>query len=215
VRAGRRSGGEEEIARTVRQTPESALARLIEGLRTQDALQWLEAVDQAIWDQLQRGEVIEAESSIAVSTMKRYMALAQEAGPLINLMETFGEEGLDAESKQAMEMLAAIGQLIGDVVPIVASLSGSPDFKLIASLQPENLRVEIDQLDGEATVLAKIQRLLGPNERHTIIDLIPGFRSFPAAQRREMEEGMENTPDLPDMIIDPPAARVTVVAIYR
>jgi hypothetical protein len=159
--------------------------------------------------------MIEAEATIAVSSMKRYMAIAQEAGPLIELMEALGEEGLDAEGRQAMEMLALVSQLIGDVVPIVAALSGSPEYKLIATLQPESLRTDVDQLDGEATLLAKIQRVLGPDERHTILDLIPGVRGFPTSQRREMEEGMENTPDLPDMIIGPPAARVTVVAIYR
>jgi hypothetical protein len=114
-----------------------------------------------------------------------------------------------------MDMLTVISQLMGDVVPIVAPLSGSSEYKLIASLQPDSLRTDVDQLDGDATVLAKIQRVLGPDERHTMLDLIPGVRGLTASQRREMEEGMENTPDLPDMIIGPPAARVTVVAIYR
>lgn len=215
IRGGRRAGREEETERTVQQTPESAVARLIQGLNERKALQWLEAVDQAIWDQLRRGEMIEADATIAVSTMKRYMAIAQEAGPLIEFMEAFGEEGLDDESRQAMELLTVIGQIMGDLVPIVAALSGSPDYKLIASLRPDSLRTDVDQLDGDATVLAKIQRVLGPNERHTMLDLIPGVRGFTPSQRREMEEGMENTPDLPDMIIEPPAARVTVVAIYR
>jgi hypothetical protein len=143
------------------------------------------------------------------------MTLAQEAGPLMQFMEALGEEPLDAEGKEAMAMLAGISELIGDVVPVVAALSGSPEYKLIASLDPASLRVDVDQLDGEATVLAKIQRILAPDERHTMIDLIPGIRSFPAAQRREMEEGLENTPDLPDMVIEPPAARTTIVAIYR
>ena len=197
VRGGRKSSGEEETERTVQQTPESALSRLIQLLNDQQAAQWLEAVDDAIWDQLQRGEIIEAECNVSVSTIKRFSSLAQEVGYLMSMLEEVGEGGLDAESRQAMEMLTAMGGLLGNSVPIVAALAGSPDYKLIAALEPAYLRVEVDQLDGEATVLAKIHKKLAPDERHTMIDLIPGFRGLPPAQRREMEEGLENTPDLP------------------
>jgi hypothetical protein len=215
VQAGRRSGGEEETERTVQQTPESAFARLVDLLTDQQALQWLEVVDEAIWEQLRRGELIEAEAVVRVSSLVRFMTLAQGAAPLMELLESIGEETLDEEGREAMSMFSMLGQVVGNSVPIVAPLAGSPDYKLLASLQPENLRVAVDLLDGDATVLAKIHRKLRPDERHTAIDLIPGIRAFPEAQRREFAEGMENTPDAPDMVIEPPAAHVTVVPIYR
>ena len=193
VRGGRKSSGEEETERTVQQTPESALSRLIQLLNDQQAVQWLEAVDDAIWDQLQRGEIIEAECNVSVSTIKRFSSLAQEVGSLMSMLEEVGEGGLDAESRQAMEMLTAMGGLLGNSVPIVAALAGSPDYKLIAALEPAYLRVEVDQLDGEATVLAKIHKKLAPDERHTMIDLIPGFRGLPPAQRRDGGRPGEHT----------------------
>jgi hypothetical protein len=41
------------------QTPESRFARHYESLANQAAAQWLEALDDGIWNQLRRGEVVE------------------------------------------------------------------------------------------------------------------------------------------------------------
>jgi hypothetical protein len=214
VKAGRSSGQEEEIARTVQQTPESKFARFYDLLREQQSVQWLEALDEEIWDQLLRGEIVELQASISVSTLARFATIAQQAGPLLELVQAFGET-VDDETRDAMASLRTIGPLLGSGIPITARVAGSPDFKVVATLRPPHLQVEPDQLDGEATLLAKIQRKLSAQERYTALEAIPGIRGLPAKDRREMEADLSNSPDFPDMVVEGPLAVVTPIAIYR
>jgi hypothetical protein len=132
----------------------------------------------------------------------------------MELMQAFGET-VDDETRETMSSIAMVGPMIGNAVPITAHAAGCPGFKLVASLTPAHLRVDIDQLDGESTLLGKIQRKLGPEERYTALDFIPGIRSLLPSDRREMEADFSNSPDFPDLIIEGPLAVVTPIAIYR
>jgi hypothetical protein len=214
LRAGRTTGQEEEMARTVQQTPESRFARLYGLLDSHGAIQWLEAFDAGIWDQLRRGELVEVDAAVSVSTFVRYQQLVEQAGPLMDLMQAVGES-IDDETKEAMAMMSTFGQVMGNAIPIVARPTGAPDFKFVTSLTPAHLRVDLDQLDGESTILAKIQRKVGPEGRYTLFDSVPGVRGLPEKERQEIEAGLSNSPELPDAITEGPLAVVTAVAIYR
>src|SRR5262249_24532860 len=82
----RGSAGEQRVTRTVRQTPEAAFSRLEQLLEDADAIQWLEALDDTIWRDLRRGEVVAIESLIEVPSLLRVVDLASGIGPLVNLM---------------------------------------------------------------------------------------------------------------------------------
>jgi hypothetical protein len=214
IRAGKTSGQEEELERIIKRTAESAFSRLYELLQEQNAVQWLEAFDDEIWNGLRRGEILEVEASISVSSLAKYMNLVQQAGPLMGLMEAIGEE-VDDETKSAMSMIGMFGQMLGNAVPIVARAVGAPEFKFVATLNPAHVRPDVDQLEGEATLLAKIQRKLDASERYTVLNLIPGIRALPSSERREMEADLSNSPEFPDMVIDGPLAVTTAIAVYR
>jgi hypothetical protein len=132
----------------------------------------------------------------------------------MQLMETVGES-IDDETKAAMSMIGMFGQVLGNAIPIVARATGAPNYKFVTSLTPSSLRAELDQLDGEATILAKIQRKVGPDGRYTLFDSIPGVRGLPEKERREIEADLSNSPEFPDAITEGPLAVVTAVAIYR
>jgi hypothetical protein len=213
ARAEKSSGEESGVSRTLVQTPESAFSRLITLLEEAEALQPLEAFDEAIWDQLERGEIIEAECRVAVSPLVRYADLVQQLGPLLQMMEALGEE-IDPETQTAMAGLNLLGQIAGKV-PVIARASGSPKFKFVASLEPDKLRVHLDELEGESTMLAKIQRKLAKSEKLTVLDSIPGLSGLPREARREIERGLKNDKTMADAVITAPAAVVTPIAAYR
>src|SRR5262249_50875863 len=158
-----------------------------------------------IWDQLRRGELIEVEVAIAVSTVARYAQLGQQMGPLMEVMQAFGEP-VDDETKTALAMFGNLGQMLGSATPFVARAPGGPDFKFVGSVAEPGLRVQLDQLDGESTLAAKIQRKLGAEERYTILDFMPGIRGLGAHERAEMEKELTNSPEMPDMVIEGPLA---------
>jgi hypothetical protein len=214
VKAGRTSGREEEVQRTVELTPEAEFARLHDLLSASDAIHLLDHIDGAEWGTLRRGELAEVDGTVAVSTIARYSHLVEQVGPFMELMQAMGES-VDDETKEAMTAVGMFGSILGNSVPIVAKAAGAPDYRFASTLIPSALRVELDQLDGDATILGKVQRLLGPGDTYTIFDLMPGFRGLPTAQRQELEKDLTNSPEFPDMVVTGPLAVLTPVAVYR
>jgi hypothetical protein len=215
ARAAKGSSSEEEASRTVTQTPESEFARLAELLEENDALQFLEALDEQIWSQIRRGEILEIEADIAVSSLQKIGELAGAFGDLQKLAELAGEDlQVDDETVAGLGLMTALGSF-SQKVPITARAAGAPDFKFIASLEPSKLRAEISELEGESTLIAKVQRKLKNNEKHTVFDSIPGLGAIPKSQRAEMFADLENSAEFPDVVIPAPAAIVTPIAIYR
>jgi hypothetical protein len=211
--AGRTTGGEESSARTVRQTPESAFTRLSQLLEEHDAVQFLDAFDDAIWNQLRRGEVLEVEVNIQVPALVKFGQMATEMGSLIEVMSSFGED-VDAETQAGMEGLSGIVGLIKGV-PIIAAASGAPRFKLIAHLDEQNLRVNLDELEGEATLYCTIERRHGPSKQWSLLDSMPSLSGLPTAEKRGVARELKKVKQLTGSVVSPPLARVSPIAIYR
>jgi hypothetical protein len=214
VEATRGSSGEAEATRTLRQTPESAFARLFEVLSSSGDVQWLEVLDDEVWRQLHRGEIVEVESVVSVSSIAKFTTLADQVTPLMDAMEAFGE-AVDTETRTAITTMSSLRELFGTRMPVIARAAGALKFKFIANLQVGSVRVDLDELEGEATLFAKIQRKLGPSEKHTVLESLPGLGSLPRSVRRNVQASIKNEKDLPDLVVSAPAAVVTPLAIYR
>jgi hypothetical protein len=95
----------------------------------------------------------------------------------------------------------------------VARAAGATKFKFIATLQRASLRVGLEELEGEVTLFATIQRKLRTGEKYTVLDSMAGIAlsALPRAERRKMEASMENdSKDFPNAVIGAPAAVVTL-----
>jgi hypothetical protein len=169
AQAGKGSSGEAEATRTMIQTPESTFGRLYDVLTSTSDIQWLEALDDGIWEQLHRGEIVEVESVVSASSVTKFATLAEQITPLMEAMEIFGES-VDNETREAFAGMRSLGELFGTKIPIVARAAGAQKFKFIANLEADKVRVGLDELEGEATLLAKIQRKLVASDKHTVFE---------------------------------------------
>jgi hypothetical protein len=123
---------------------------------------------------------------------------------------------MDLETEEAMQGLSMLGKVFGGKVPVVARASGARNFKFIADLERAKLRVDLDELEGEVTFFAKIQRKLRPSEEYTMLDSISGLMSaLPREERRKATKSLKNDTAFPDMVVGAPAAIAAPVAIYR
>ena len=141
-----------------------------------------------------------------------------DAGSAIGaLMEAAGAMGADSlsdEQRSILEAVTAFKQLISKT-PVVCRLVGSPEYKFVAVLDPAGLRVEADELNGEMTLFATLQRKLRDGETWNVLDVLGGA-GLPAPLRAEFESSFEENPDIStDAIVEPPAAIVTPIALYR
>ncbi|HEX2391454.1 MAG TPA: hypothetical protein VHI77_00910 [Solirubrobacterales bacterium] len=148
---GAAKGGQESRARKVRQTEESGFSRLASLLESSGSVQWLDSFDDEIWEQLERGEVLEIECQLQLPQIVQFMQVRAAIEPMKELMELTGEK-FDPEAVQGFGVLGLINQML-EGTPLIASALGSPDFRFIASLHDNWLRVAADELQGEAPAL--------------------------------------------------------------
>lgn len=210
AKGAKASAAEETSSRKMHQTPEGNYRRLEKLLDAENAVQWLDAFDEDIWNTLERGEALRIESVVKVPSFYKYTEMAAEFGPLLELMQTFGET-VDQETQDSVTGMTQIGQTLKDM-SVIAHAAGSPKYKFICPLKRQFLREDMAVLDGECIVVGSLQRRLKATERYSILDDM-GMGGLPRAERRKAERDMKK--DLPDAVVSAPAALITPLAIYR
>ncbi len=206
---GSRSG-QDTASRTVRQVADGEFTRLMGLLEEAGAVQWLEAFDESIWRQLRRGEVLEAEVELSLPTLFQFTAMADSAGPMIELMKATGQQ-LDDGAEQGLQLVSQLSALFRDVVALARPV-GSPDYTFIVSIDRQWLRTDLSDLRGEMTIMGTIERKLRENEAWSLLDVL-GLTGLPDAQ--EMIDSLESSEDLVGNVVRPPAAVLSPIAIYR
>ena len=137
-------------------------------LEADGALQYLEGVDGAIWNDLRRGEAVEVECTLSVPVLVQTMVLAHSL-PLDDLAATFGTQ-IDAQARTVIEQIKMLGGML-NAIPVICELSGTPKYKFVAPINPSNLRALIGELSGEATIFATIEKKLKGREKWSLLAL--------------------------------------------
>jgi hypothetical protein len=208
---GAGKGAQESRARKMRQTEESGFSRLAALLEGSESVQWLDSLDESIWAQLERGEVLEIECQLQLPQIVQFMQVAEAIEPMKELMELTGDQ-FDPEAIQGFGVLGMINQML-EGTPLIASALGSPEFRFIAPLQEKWLRVSPDDLQGEARLYCSVERKLKDDEQYSFIDMMPALRNLP--NREEMEAELLENEILADSKVEAPAAIVSPIAIFR
>lgn len=159
-------------------------------LEQENSLQFLEVLDGEIWAQIRRGEILEIEADISVSSLTKFAEIGQSLQAIAKVAELAGEPlELGADAEQGIEMITAFNKMGSSKIPIVAVAAGAVDYRFIAALEPSKGRVDLDELEGESTFVAKVQRKLRDGETYTAFDSIPGMSAFHAANVERLLRG--------------------------
>ena len=212
--------GTQELERNVRQIRSSKFERLYSKLLadTDESVRELDSASDESWADLKRGEIVHAEVSISLPSFSRLLGAAEDLQGLIPLMRMFDPDSVDDDTVDAIRGISALGAMMGNDVVAVAGLAVSPDYRLVCKLRRSNVLTSDDSdLEGEMTLLAKIQRKLREGERELLLTM-PGLSTLNREQRRELESQLRESEDpteLEDLSIGHPAAIVTAIAAYR
>jgi hypothetical protein len=214
--------GEREAAYTFRQSPASRFNRLHRILQDEDAIQPLAALDDGIWDQLRSNEVLEIEAHLALAPGVAEISAAGALGavaPLLDLVrmlpgtmlpDDFDRAEADKISNQLPLMERIAEHFASAPVPCTFTPVGSPRYKFFTELLREHLVVNTSDLEGEATILVKIQRLIPKGKPETVGTGIIGNASLNRQQRRSQDSDQPLT-----VRLSYPASVVTAIGVYR
>lgn len=201
------SNSADEISRTRRQTPESRFNRLYPHLGTVE----IDELTQSVFSTVNRGQVLEVDCAVDIPTFARTLANSSELTGMAELMRTFGET-VDDETTRMMEGITTLAQRSDGSIVATGEI-GSEEPIFVFKLARESLRVALDDLEGDATVIGTVQRTWPATETYPVLT-IPGLNILSRKERREMER---NTSDEDDdaPVIKGPGVTLNVVAIFR
>ncbi len=208
-----------EMKQTLAVTNAAKFQRLYELLEKQDGFKFLDLLDQDTWEQIRRGDILEIEAKIHLPKSFTMMQVANDISPLLDIMSQVGEEPFgDAKSKVAFEGIKSISKLSGEKpIPIIFEMSSTLGFSFTANLQRRFIKCQISDIEGEATVFGKVQRVIRKGEKAEVFSLLPAFSaklpSMSNKQKRQAQQGLVQK-DLAD-IVKGPALVISPVAIYR
>jgi predicted DNA-binding transcriptional regulator AlpA len=209
-----------ESARRVQQVMASEFQRLYSLLDDEGLIQPLFGFDDAIWDKVQPTEIVEAPVVIRLPGFHQISQIAAEFGKLMPLLEMGGvSPDMPPESQAIMRMMAEMHAASENApLTVIATATGNPRVKFLCRLGREFLQTETQAIEGEATILAKIQRKVRRGEHASAIE-IPAFKNLSAQKKREFDKIFDKPQiqglELGESTVGSPGAVATVLAVYR
>ncbi len=193
--------------------------RLYECLEEQEAIQYLEAFDEEIWNQLRRDEVLEVQATIRLPESFMLIQTAEDASALAHFMTSCGLDSLvDSETRTAIEGIREFVRLAENKpIPLLFEAVSASRFQFIANLPRPHLRCDLSDLQGEAVVFGKILRILQKGQKLDVFSFLPeslwpkGRRSVSKEERRRSKVAENRLKEVvrgPAIVLDP-------LAVYR
>jgi hypothetical protein len=209
---GRGRSVTEETEAVIRQSRASNFERLHELLIGADELNEIEDyLDAETWERIKRGSLLEIDAQVAVPQMARLFSDPAAFANLASLMKTISPESIDADGEKVLEIISCLaksGLGEGGTLTAVGNPPGSP-YNLVMRLDRKSI-IPGAELDGEATILAKMARKLKQDDKELVIDM-PGMSTVGAELRRAMTEEAETG----TLAVQGPGAVVVPIAIFR
>lgn len=210
----------EESQRLLQQTPSSEFERLHQQLETQEFFVAIQECDDEGWSALQRGAIIEVEVVVRLGGLRKLMQLVSEMKTAMAFMQSIGS-ATDPKSQATLDGMEGLARLDDQAsVPIVASVAAAPRFQFACELRASALVADQDRLEGEATLLGKVQRKLRRGERYLPISGMSNVMEAmatkdKAALGKTFSDPKAKAMGLADPSVGFPGIVLTPIALYR
>lgn len=222
---GKRGKGrkvEEEIRRA--RTRHATAAKLLETLHSQESVGVVDgSLDMEVAGQLEAGMVLQLRAELTLHPLHQADQMLRS---FVKVAPQFGE-------KQAANELRPILQLWGTMVGtgeaagrlLIEPHTADPQVpRLLLPVPRDHIEVDLEDLMGDVTIVAQVERLLTDQEQYPAIRMLRGAPSTPF-ERSALEEGL---PELirgiselgveiseEDVFIRAPAVFLRAICAYR
>jgi len=221
---GEESGSEDFEKR--RYTPASIFDGLhrqldaeIDGERT---LLHLQSLDDEGWEDLRNGDIVELTGTLRIPDVAKAIGAMQGFGdmlPLFKRLQESGEIPSDPESQMIMSLLEAMGEIgtsagSPNAAVVVVELAATPEYRFVATLKRDFLRVGVGDLNGEVKVLGKVQRKIDEGDPPIGLEgLVPGFEAFKGL--KDLGSNSDDETEDDGTAIGYPAATIIPIGIWQ
>jgi hypothetical protein len=203
-----------ELQELKKATDASLFGRLRTRLSEQGLVRSFNTLDQETWDLIKTGEILELTGSVEVSAMESLFELSKAILPYVT------PQTHDEKTRNMTRLVDLISTREGFNVKVML---GEGNWKFLATLSKEKTRVTRQELSSSYSVLCRVQRKMGPDERFLLFSFVPGL-TLPDDQveqlieelsSRGLEQLLGRKISFEDFVTAPPAMIVTPVAVFR
>jgi hypothetical protein len=137
-------------------------------------LRYLDIFDESIWSQIQRGDLLEIQAKIRTPEFFKLTQVFDAISPLVDVVKAVDESFVDAKTDAVMKGFGGLTKILEErPLPLLFEAVSTPGYHFVVDLSRQFLRCDISELQGEATVLGKVLRVLAKGQVHEAFSLVP------------------------------------------
>lgn len=213
VSASLESVTESESRKELISTDATKFNELYELMNSKGDIQYLDAFDEEIWNSIKRREILEIEVSVKIPELYKTMSAIEDAMPLIGLLEKSGQSLFKNDKEKAMMtgLMSMMNLENGGTIPLICESESTEGYKFIVELSKSYLRMDPINLNGEMTLLGKVQKIIPKNVEVEVFNMFPGLKPLMKLGDQNKNTSMEKLMEK----ITGPAMIIIPLAIYR
>jgi hypothetical protein len=214
VEGGLSGGGSSETKEKRLVTDAAKFQRLYE-LIGEEQVQYLDGFDDTIWQQIRRGELLELQCTLKIPEFFKVTQLVDAFAPMVDILKAVDASLVDAKAEAIIKGFGGLSKMLAEKpVPLMFEPVSTPGYHFVADLRRQFLRCEPSELQGEATVLGKVLRLLGKGQTYDAFSLLPSsVPNMDAKVQKKLRKDLKSR-QLSEAVRGP-GAIIAAVAVYR
>lgn len=142
-------------------------------------VQYLDAFDETIWNDLRRKEFLEIKAVAKISEVFKKSQAAEDISPVLKTLKTVSIAGGNQDAGTAISGIEALLGLVKQKhVPLIFHAESTPDFQFVAKLPIECLRCdELPDLEEKVTVFGNVKKKAEKGKVLAKFSLVPELTS--------------------------------------
>ncbi len=214
---------QEEAREAVKKTtPVSKLTSLRNILNSNEWATYINVIDDKVRPSLRPGRLVEVEGELKLSMLGKAI---DRFSRLVSMAKRYGQQlGMDTSQVESYEaFLPYLEYLVERGVPAYISpermTPTKAGFDFACILDPKYLRAQVDELEGQVTILARVKRLIQPGDVVYLYELFPGVDMLPKEKMQAFLDNLTKSPNglsltKRDIQVSYPTIVVKPIAIY-
>lgn len=193
----------------------SRFQKLYELMNKNKEITYIDKINTKNWSKIQRGNILEIETNIEIAKSFCNFKAIKDAETMLEFFKTMGAINTNNRSDlEAMKAISGISNMVSiNKIPIICTEMYVERYKIYANLQQKYLENDILELEGSATIIGKVQKILEVDDSDEVYNPLANYKNLIELGKANAEnnETMENIIEE----IKGPAIKLIPLAIYR
>lgn len=178
-------------------------------------LRCIDEINEKIWREIHRSDIIEIDVNIEIAKSFNNFKGVKDAVPMLDLLQTMG--AINSNNPNDIKAIQAISKLCKMVntnkVPIICKNTTSEEYKFYGALQQDYLKNDISELEGNVTIIGKVQKILEKDVSDEIYNPLSNYKELIELGKKENAKDNKAMENIIENVYGP-AIKLIPLAIY-